>query len=162
MLQAGLAIVIFVLCSSYKGYPTMSKLTALKILTIILTVLTGFMILSFVFGIIPAYLRSDNGWLSASIYGAIGVYQTIMIAVCVIACIQGYRAVKNGFLENAAYQDQQKKTNMFFGRFTQGANRQYNNQQSFTTEYSSWQCKSCGKYNNPAHNFCIYCGKPKQ
>lgn len=165
MLRAGLAIVILVLCSSYKSYPTISKLTALKILTIVLTILTSFMILSLLFGVLPAYLGSTSevyDGLASFVYGVTGVYMCVMIAVCVLACVQGYRAVKNGFLESAAYQEQQRKTNMFFGQFTQGSNRQYNCQQGFTTEHTSWQCRSCGKYNNPAHNFCIYCGHPKQ
>ena len=50
MLHIGIAIALLVLCSSYKSCPIVSKLTGIKVLTIILTVLASIKLMSFLFG----------------------------------------------------------------------------------------------------------------
>ena len=62
MLHIGIAIALLVLCSSYKSCPIVSKLTGIKVLTIILTVLASIKLMSFLFGTIsnPALKECDT------------------------------------------------------------------------------------------------------
>lgn len=60
MLHIGIAIALLVLCSSYKSCPIVSKLTGIKVLTIILTVLASIKLMSFLFGVLPMYYGSES------------------------------------------------------------------------------------------------------
>ena len=60
MLHIGLAIALLVLCGSYKDYPTLSKRTGIKAITVILTVLTGIKAIAVLFGVIPSYYATES------------------------------------------------------------------------------------------------------
>ena len=77
MLHIGIAIALLVLCSSYKSCPIVSKLTGIKVLTIILTVLASIKLMSFLFGVLPMYYgsESENYYLFTSKNRQIGADQ---------------------------------------------------------------------------------------
>ena len=60
MINIGIAIALLILCSSYKSCPIVSKLTGIKVLTIILTVLTSINILVLLSGILPMYYFTES------------------------------------------------------------------------------------------------------
>ncbi len=164
MLHIGLAIALLVLCGSYKEYPAMSKRTGIKVITIILTVLTGIKALTVLFGVIPSYYGTEDNItysglsvFSSALYTLVVIYYIGVITLGVIACIKGYKCMSNNELTAAAYSEQQR-VNAARAQQIYRAQPAANVQQSFTTESTAWQCKSCGKYNESDNKFCIYCG----
>ena len=164
MLHIGLAIALLVLCGSYKDYPTLSKRTGIKAITVILTVLTGIKALAVLFGVIPSYYGTENSTFfpglsvfSSMIFAVAIIYYGGVIALSVIACIKGYKCMSNNELTSAAYSEQQR-VNAARAQQIYRAQSVANVQQSFTTENTAWQCTSCGKYNDSDNKFCIYCG----
>lgn len=164
MLHIGLAIALLVLCGSYKDYPTLSKRTGIKAITVILTVLTGIKALAVLFGVIPSYYGTENSSFlpglsvfSSMIFAVTMIYYGGVITLSVIACIKGYKCMSNNELTSAAYSEQQR-VNAARAQQIYNAQSAANVQQSFTTENTAWQCKSCGKYNESDNKFCIYCG----
>lgn len=164
MLYIGLAIALLVLCGSYKEYPALSKRTGIKVITIILTVLTGIKALTVFFGVIPSYYGSEDSItysglsvFSSALYTLTIIYYIGTITLGVIACIKGYKCMNNSELTAAAYSEQQR-VNAARAQQIYRAQPDANVQQSFTTENTAWQCKSCGKYNESDNKFCIYCG----
>ena len=85
------------------------------------------------------------------------IYYGGVITLSVIACIKGYKCMSNNELASAAYSEQQR-VNAARAQQIYRAQSAANVQQSFTTENTAWQCKSCGKYNESDNKFCIYCG----
>ncbi len=116
MLNIGIAIALLVLCSSYKSCPIVSKLTGIKVLTIILTVLASIKLMSFLFGVLPMYYGSESenyhpilSVFASSVFFAITViYYCGVITLSVIACIKGYKCMSNNELTSAAYSEQQR------------------------------------------------------
>lgn len=164
MLHIGLAIALLVLCGSYKDYPTLSKRTGIKAITVILTVLTGIRASAVLFGVIPSYYatKSSSFFPGLSVFSSMAFAVTVIyyggvITLSVIACIKGYKCMSNNELTSAAYSEQQR-VNAARAQQIYRAQSAANVQQSFTTENTAWQCKSCGKYNESDNKFCIYCG----
>lgn len=164
MLHIGLAIALLVLCGSYKEYPALSKRTGIKVITIILTVLTGIKALTVLFGVIPMYYGTESDISSSGLsifssvmYVFIVIYYGGVITLSVIACIKGYKCMSNNELTSAAYSEQQR-VNAARAQQIYRTQSAANVQQSFTTENTAWQCKTCGKYNESDNKFCIYCG----
>lgn len=164
MLHIGLAIALLVLCGSYKDYPTLSKRTGIKAITVILTVLTGIKAIAVLFGVIPSYYATESNSFfpglsvfSSMAFAVTVIYYGGVITLSVIACIKGYKCMSNNELTSAAYSEQQR-VNAARAQQIYRAQSAANVQQSFTTENTSWQCKSCGKYNESDNKFCIYCG----
>lgn len=163
MLQIGLAIALIVVCGSYKEYPTLSKRTGIKVMTVILTVLASIKALSALFGIIPSYYGTEDfvfdglAALSATVFALVVIYYGGVITISVIACVKGYKCMGNDELTNAALNEQLRVNS---ARSQQIFRNQSvtDVQQSFTTENTAWQCGSCGKYNESENKFCIYCG----
>ena len=81
MLHIGIAIALLVLCSSYKSCPIVSKLTGIKVLTIILTVLASIKLMSFLFGVLPMYYGSE----SENYYPILSVFASSVFAITVIS-----------------------------------------------------------------------------
>lgn len=166
MLNIGLAIAVLIVCSSYKGYPTLGKRTAIKVMTIILTVTSSLKLLVFA-GISSAYYGTAGSsydfinFLTSFSYGISGIYYGINIALGVIACIFGYKAIGNYNLMQSAYKERQTRNEQIIK--SARVNYSQNEQMHFTTAdtTSAWRCGSCGKYNETGNNFCIYCGKSK-
>lgn len=166
MLNIGLAIAVLIVWSSYKGYPTLSKRTAIKVMTIILTVLVSLKILVLV-GISSAYYdfahSSESVYFFTSFaYGAAALYYGAVIVLGIIACVLGYKAVINDeFTQSALKEQQTRNTQVVRNNYV---NRSGNEQMHFTTAETAtpWQCGSCGKYNEPDNKFCIYCGSLKK
>lgn len=164
MLHLGIAIALLVVCSSYKSCPTLSKLTGIKVMTVILTVLTSIKALSFLFGIIPAYYgtEDDIGYPGISVFfstmfALILIYYVGVITLSIVACIKGYKCMGDSELSAAAFNEQlrvnaARAQQIYRTQYTSGV------QQNFTTENTAWQCTSCGKYNESDNKFCIYCG----
>ena len=155
MLHIGIAIALLVLCSSYKSCPIVSKLTGIKVLTIILTVL---------FGVLPMYYGSESenyypilSVFASSVFAITVIYYCGVITLSVIACIKGYKCMSNNELTSAAYSEQQR-VNAARAQQIYHTQSAANVQQSFTTENTAWQCTSCGKYIESDNKFCIYCG----
>lgn len=164
MLHIGIAIALLVLCSSYKSCPIVSKLTGIKVLTIILTVLASIKLMSFLFGVLPMYYGSESenyhpilSVFASSVFAITVIYYVGVITLSVIACIKGYKCMTNNELTSAAYSEQQR-ANAARAQQIYHAQSAANVQQSFTTENTAWQCTSCGKYNESDNKFCIYCG----
>lgn len=164
MLHIGLAIALLILCGSYKDYPTLSKRTGIKAITVILTVLTGIKALAVLFGVIPSYYGTESSSFlpglsvfSSMIFAVTVIYYGGVITLSVIACIKGYKCMSNNELTSAAYSEQQR-VNAARAQQIYHAQSAANVQQSFTTENTAWQCKSCGKFNESDNKFCIYCG----
>ena len=88
---------------------------------------------------------------------AITIYCGGIITLGIIACIKGYKCFGNRELSVVAYNE---KLRAGAARAQQIYRTQsnVNVQQSFTTENTAWQCKSCGKFNESDNKFCIYCG----
>lgn len=110
MLNIGIAIALLVLCSSYKSCPIVSKLTGIKVLTIILTVLASIKLMSFLFGILPMYYGSESekyypilSVFASSVFAITVIYYCGVITLSVIACIKGYKCMSNNELTSAAY-----------------------------------------------------------
>lgn len=164
MLHIGLAIALLVLCGSYKDYPTLSKRTGIKAITVILTVLTGIKAIAVLFGVFPSYYATESSSFfpglsvfSSMAFAVTVIYYGGVITLSVIACIKGYKCMSNNELTSAAYSEQQR-VNAARAQQIYRAQSAANVQQSFTTENTAWQCKSCGKYNESDNKFCIYCG----
>ena len=164
MLHIGLAIALLILCGSYKEYPAISKRTGIKVITIILTVLTGIKALTVLFGVIPAYYGTESdisnsglSVFSSVMFALIVIYYGGVITLSVIACVKGYKCMNNNELAAAALCEQQR-VNAARAQQIYRAQSAANVQQSFTTENMAWQCKNCGKYNESDNKFCIYCG----
>ena len=115
MLNIGIAIALLVLCSSYKSCPIVSKLTGIKVLTIILTVLASIKLMSFLFGVLPMYYGSESenyhpilSVFASSVFAITVIYYCGVITLSVIACIKGYKCMSNNELTSAAYSEQQR------------------------------------------------------
>ena len=115
MLHIGIAIALLVLCSSYKSCPIVSKLTGIKVLTIILTVLASIKLMSFLFGVLPMYYGSESenyypilSVFASSVFAITVIYYCGVITLSVIACIKGYKCMSNNELTSAAYSEQQR------------------------------------------------------
>lgn len=95
--------------------------------------------------------------LISGILVAITIYCGGIITLGIIACIKGYKCFGNRELSVVAYNE---KLRAGAARAQQIYRTQsnVNVQQSFTTENTAWQCKSCGKFNESDNKFCIYCG----
>lgn len=105
MLNIGIAIALLVLCSSYKSCPIVSKLTGIKVLTIILTVLASIKLMSFLFGVLPMYYGSESenyhpilSVFASSVFAITVIYYCGVITLSVIACIKGYKCMSNNEL----------------------------------------------------------------
>ena len=164
MLNIGIAIALLVLCSSYKSCPIVSKLTGIKVLTIILTVLASIKLMSFLFGVLPMYYGSESenyhpilSVFASSVFAITVIYYCGVITLSVIACIKGYKCMSNNELTSAAYSEPQR-VNAARAQQIYHTQSAANVQQSFATENTAWQCTSCGKYNESDNKFCIYCG----
>lgn len=166
MLSIGLAIAVLTVWSSYKGYPTLSKRTAIKVMTIILTVLISLKIIVLI-GISSAYYDFVHSsgtvyFFTSFTYGAVALYYGAIVVLGIIACVLGYKAVINDELTQSALKEQHtRNTQVVRNTYV---NRSGDEQMHFTTAETStpWQCGSCGKYNEPENKFCVYCGSLKK
>lgn len=125
MLNIGIAIALLVLCSSYKSCPIVSKLTGIKVLTIILTVLASIKLMSFLFGVLPMYYGSESenyhpilSVFASSVFAITVIYYCGVITLSVIACIKGYKCMSNNELTSAAYSEQQRVNAQEHSRYT--------------------------------------------
>ena len=164
MVHIGIAIALLVLCSSYKSCPVVSKLTGIKVLTIVLTVLTSIKLMSFLFGVLPIYYGSESenyypilSVFASSAFAVIVIYYGGVITLSIIACIKGYKCMSNNELTSAAYSEQQR-VNAARAQQIYRTQSYSDVQQCYTTQNTAWQCTSCGKYNESDNKFCIYCG----
>ena len=164
MVHIGIAIALLVLCSSYKSCPIVSKLTGIKVLTIVLTVLSSIKLMSFLFGVLPIYYGSESenyypilSVFASSVFAVIVIYYGGVIALSIIACIKGYKCMSNNELTSAAYSEQQR-VNAARAQQIYRTQSYSDVQQCYTTQNTAWQCTSCGKYNESDNKFCIYCG----
>ena len=125
MLHIGIAIALLVLCSSYKSCPIVSKLTGIKVLTIILTVLASIKLMSFLFGVLPMYYGSESenyypilSVFASSVFAITVIYYCGVITLSVIACIKGYKCMSNNELTSVAYSEQQRVKPQEHSRYT--------------------------------------------
>lgn len=139
MLNIGIAIALLVLCSSYKSCPIVSKLTGIKVLTIILTVLASIKLMSFLFGVLPMYYgsESENYHPILSVFASsVCNNRDILLRRYHSEChrlYQGYKCMSNNELTSAAYSEQQR-VNAARAQQIYHTQSAANDQQSFTTE----------------------------
>lgn len=165
MLNIGLAIAVLIVCGVYKSCPTLDKRTAIKVMTIILTVTVSLKLITLA-GISSAYYATGDSsyavidFMTSFVYGVLVIYYGINIILGIIACIFGYKAIANNNLTQSAYKERQTRNEQIIKNTCVNYSR--NEQMHFTTaESSAWQCGSCGKYNEAVNKFCIYCGSSK-